>query len=264
MTADLSTKARPLGSNSASGLEAAYDRQAAEYDAMRYERGEGPFFDQLEGQLLCEALSPRAGIHILDLPTGTGRSALALARAGAHVTAVDISAKMLCQAERKARRESLSSIKFLKASAFELPFEDNRFDAVSSFKFFHLLDEADKQKALSEMRRVLKPGGRLVAEFNSPFYGGVFAFYRYYFRKKRPGQMRKKCLFPGQVGPYFDGMNIVGRIGVKLPFAGAISRVSGQRAMLWLNRGIGRVPVLRQFCYCLLIVAEKPQEVISQ
>ena len=95
-------------------------------------------------------------------------------------------------------------------------------------------------------------------EFNSQFYGGVLAFYRYYFRKAKPGGMRQKCLFPDQVASMFEGLTVRRRIGVKLPFAGVLGRVVGGRAVASLDRLAGRLPGVRYLSYAILIEAEKP------
>jgi hypothetical protein len=110
------------------------------------------------------------------------------------------------------------------------------------------------------MTRVTKVGGKVVIEFNSPFYGGVLAFYRYYFRKRTPGGMREKCLFPDQVPELFAGLKVRRKLGLKLPFAGTLSRVLGYRALAGLNRVVGAIPGVRYVTYAILIEAEKVGE----
>jgi hypothetical protein len=106
---------------------------------------------------------------------------------------------------------------------------------------------------------VLKPGCPLIVEFNSPFYGGVLAAFRYYAgTKKHLGGMRKKCLFPDQVSGLFRGLRIARRCGVKLPCAGAVAGVLGTRLTEAINLWFGRVPGLRYLSYAIIIEARKP------
>jgi ubiquinone/menaquinone biosynthesis C-methylase UbiE len=241
----------------------AYNVAAADYDQTRYESPEGRFFNQLEIDVLCEWLKPGPGTRLLELPAGTGRLAIPLATTGATVVGGDISENMLRVAHGKKTTHQVSSAHFAQVNGLGLPFADGTFDAVTSFKFFHLVPNGLKRQFIEEMARVTKPGGRVVIEFNSPYYGGVLAFYRYYFRKRKPGGMREKCLFPDQIQGLFAGLTVRRRLGVKLPFAGAMARVFGYRTMAALNRIVGAVPVARYMAYAILIEAEKPQGSIS-
>ena len=235
----------------------AYNSAAALYDAERYESTEGKFFNEFEIEILDEWLRPRPGLKVLELPAGTGRVAVPLAQKGATVIGGDISENMLRVAMDKKHREGARSAHFAQVNGLSLPFADGTFDAVTSFKFFHLVPDHLKRAFIEEMARVTKVGGRIVIEFNSPYYGGVLAFYRYYFRKRKAGGMRQKCLFPDQVPHLFAGMEVRRRFGVKLPLAGAISKVVGRRLTARLNRLVGSIPGLRYVTYAVLIEAVK-------
>jgi len=124
-----------------------------------------------------KAVAPKAGEKILDLAAGTGTSSAALAKSGADVTAADFSPGMIEVGRRKH-----PGITFVEADAMNLPFADNEFDAVTIS--FGLRNIEDPKKALSEMFRVLKPGGRLVVcEFSKPpraiFRAGYTAYMRF-------------------------------------------------------------------------------------
>jgi ubiquinone/menaquinone biosynthesis C-methylase UbiE len=238
----------------------AYNIAALDYDAARYESAEGRFFNDFEVEMLRDWLRPATGVKLLELPAGTGRIAIPLAAMGATVVGGDISENMLFVAMEKKRREGAEHAYFTQLNGLGLPFADETFDAVTSFKFFHLVPNELKGAFIQEMSRVTKVGGKLVLEFNSPFYGVVLAFCRYYFRKRKPGGMREKCLFPDQVPALFAGLTIRRRMGVKLPFAGALSRMLGYRAVAAMNRVVGSVPGLRYLTYAILIEAEKTQK----
>ena len=108
------------------------------------------------------AVAPVAGERVLDIAAGTGTSSAALQRRGARVVAVDFSPGMVAEGRRRHDK-----IDFIVADAEALPFGDDEFDAVTIS--FGLRNISDPRLALSEMYRVLKPGGRLViCEFSRP------------------------------------------------------------------------------------------------
>ena len=239
-------------------LRRSYDREAAQYDALRYDSGEGLFFANLELTLLKSWIPLGPGKKILDMPAGTGRLSTVLTRNGATVVGTDISRNMLIEADVKAKKQHTPRAHFVQGSGVQLPFADETFDAVASFKFFHLVPNERKPDFIRELTRVLKPGGSLIVEFNSPFYGVFLAAYRYYVRKRRPGGMRKKCLFPDQVAELFRGLTVTRQCGVKLPGSGTVARLIGVRTMEVVELWFGRIPGLRYFSYAIVIEARKP------
>ncbi|ALD62717.1 class I SAM-dependent methyltransferase [Glutamicibacter soli] len=113
-------------------------------------------------KITTEAIAPKPGERILDLAAGTGTSSVPLAKAGARVTACDMSHGMLAEG-----RKRYPELEFVYGDGHDLPFEDNTFDAVTISYGLRNID--DTEKALSELHRVTKPGGRIVvAEFSTP------------------------------------------------------------------------------------------------
>ncbi|HEU4658377.1 MAG TPA: methyltransferase domain-containing protein [Capillimicrobium sp.] len=107
-----------------------------------------------------------AGGRVIDVGTGTGALALRLASAGAAVTGVDGDEAVLALARRKPGAERVS---WSTGLATALPLEDASADRVVMSLLLHHLTDADKQRALEEARRVLRPGGRLhVADWGRP------------------------------------------------------------------------------------------------
>jgi SAM-dependent methyltransferase len=104
---------------------------------------------------LCEAAKATKGKRVLDVACGTGSLAREAARRGAEVVGLDRNAGMLAVARRLA-----PEIDWREGRAEDLPFGDGSFDVVASQ--FGLMFFEDRVKALAEMGRVLKPGGRLV------------------------------------------------------------------------------------------------------
>ncbi|MCK4880418.1 MAG: ubiquinone/menaquinone biosynthesis methyltransferase [Bacteroidales bacterium] len=120
-----------------------------------------------------ELLQNRPG-RVLDLCTGTGDFVLELAHQSAHasnevdLTGFDFSSDMLKEAQRKQsepqNRKRLPQIRFIEGDAGEMPFEDDHFDSMGiTFGIRNLVYEnSNASKHLSEMKRVLRPGGQLV------------------------------------------------------------------------------------------------------
>jgi trans-aconitate 2-methyltransferase len=109
------------------------------------------------GESLLELLAPRPGERILDLGCGTGHLTAKIADAGAAVLGIDSSPAMIEQA-----RQHYPNLHFELADARELALA-GPFDAIFSNAALHWIREADR--VVAGIRRVLRPGGRFVAEF---------------------------------------------------------------------------------------------------
>lgn len=116
------------------------------------------------------AAGVRPGTTLLDVACGTGLVALAAARlAGANgrVVAVDISPEMVSAVARRARAANLATVEAREMDAEDLRFDDESFDAVTCA--CGMMFVPDAPRALQQMRRVLRPGGRLaVAVWDEP------------------------------------------------------------------------------------------------
>jgi ubiquinone/menaquinone biosynthesis C-methylase UbiE len=114
-------------------------------------------------RLVERVVSPGAPTRVLDLGCGTGEMALAIARASRAVTliGVDGDAEVLRRAAAKAQAEGVE-LELHEALADRIPLADASVDCVVSTLVFHHLAPAAKRAALTEVRRVLAPGGKLL------------------------------------------------------------------------------------------------------
>ncbi|MET8651956.1 MULTISPECIES: demethylmenaquinone methyltransferase [Nocardia] len=125
-----------------------------------------------------KAVAPRPGERVLDLAAGTGISTLDLARSGAWCLAADFSKGMLAAGQFR-------DVPMVAADATALPFADDSFDAVTIS--YGLRNISDSPRALREMLRVTKPGGRLVVcEFSTPVVPVFKTVYMEYLMKALP------------------------------------------------------------------------------
>ncbi len=160
------------------GLPDAYDRMGA---VLSF--GQDPRWRRA----LIEAIDPQPGQRILDVATGTGLVAFALARRGASVTALDQSEQMLAGARARAAAQPAvaAAITFVQGEAEHLPFADQTFDALT---FTYLLRYVDDRAAtMRELTRVLKPGAKIaMVEFGVPASKPLRAAWRVHTRVGLP------------------------------------------------------------------------------
>jgi len=135
---------------------------AERFDALRFSGPIGRLLADTQEQQIAAFLAPVEGRRILDVGTGTGRAAIALAKRGAIVTGVDASAEMLAVAECRAR-EAGTRVTFARGDAHHLEFPDRAFDAVVCLRV--LMHTPDWRASLRELCRV--SSGRVVFDYPS-------------------------------------------------------------------------------------------------
>jgi demethylmenaquinone methyltransferase/2-methoxy-6-polyprenyl-1,4-benzoquinol methylase len=159
-----------------------FDDVAARYDLTNDVLSLGQ--DRRWRKLVVDAVGAGPGELVLDLAAGTGTSTAAFAERGASVVACDFSLGML-RVGRKRRPE----MPFVAGDALRLPFADDSFDAVSIS--FGLRNVNDVDRALAELHRVTKPGGRLVVcEFSHPTWVPFRTVYVEYLMRALPAVAR--------------------------------------------------------------------------
>jgi demethylmenaquinone methyltransferase/2-methoxy-6-polyprenyl-1,4-benzoquinol methylase len=147
-------------------VAAMFDRTAARYDLLNDLMTGG--LDRRWRRAVVHAVGARPGELVLDLAAGTGTSSVPFAEAGARTVACDFSLGMLREGvRRQGERAADRRLGFTAGDALRLPFGDASFDAVTIS--FGIRNVSDTAMALAEMRRVTKPGGRLlICEVSRP------------------------------------------------------------------------------------------------
>jgi demethylmenaquinone methyltransferase/2-methoxy-6-polyprenyl-1,4-benzoquinol methylase len=168
----------------AEGVQRMFDRIAPVYDAMNRVMTAG--LDRRWRRITIQQ-TVHPGDRTLDACCGTGDLAIGAHRAGAEVVGLDFSERMLERARRKA-----PDLEFVRGDVLALPFEDASFD--SAVVGFGVRNVEDLGACLAELRRVLRPGGRLgILEITRPT-GWPAPFYRVWFDRVVPLMGR---LLPG-------------------------------------------------------------------
>jgi demethylmenaquinone methyltransferase/2-methoxy-6-polyprenyl-1,4-benzoquinol methylase len=180
--------------------------------------------DKLWRRNAIQKLKPHKPKLILDIATGTGDFAIAAARIkNAIVIGIDISQGMLEVGQKKLEKRDLTeTIELLKADSENLPFDNDKFDA--AIVGFGVRNFENLKKGLTEINRVLKPGGVFyVLEFSKPVKSPYKQIYQFYFTKILPfiGRIISKnnnayTYLPESVNEFPDGelfLTILAEVG---------------------------------------------------
>jgi demethylmenaquinone methyltransferase/2-methoxy-6-polyprenyl-1,4-benzoquinol methylase len=175
-------------------VRAMFDRIAGVYDAMNSVMTAGMHHRWRRRAIDVARVGP--GSRVLDVATGTGDLAIEAQSRGAVVVGSDFSEGMLALARKKvdhprsgsraaALEGGAGSITFEQADALALPYEDDSFDAATVG--FGARNFADLQQGLSEMARVVRPGGRVVVlEITTPTRPPLSTFFSLWFDRVVP------------------------------------------------------------------------------
>lgn len=138
---------------------------------------------------VVELARPSAGDCALDIATGAGHTALAIAPHVARVVAYDLTPQMLAETARNAAARGLQNVETRQGAAEELPFDDASFDIVTVRQAPHHF--ADVRRAVGEMARVVKPKGRVViVDSTSPDNDDLDRQYNHIEKLRDPSHVR--------------------------------------------------------------------------
>lgn len=184
---------------------------------------------------VVNAVAPIPGDLVLDLAAGTGTSSLPFAARGAQVVACDFSLGMLSVGRRRC-----PELSFVAGDALRLPFRDDAFDAATIS--FGLRNTADPLEALTELRRVVRPGGRLVVcEFSHPSVAPLATAYTDYLMRALPAVARRMSSNPDAYVYLAESI----RAWPDQPSLAALMQRAGWRHVQWLNLTGGIVALHR-------------------
>jgi demethylmenaquinone methyltransferase / 2-methoxy-6-polyprenyl-1,4-benzoquinol methylase len=184
---------------------------------------------------VVKAVAPRPAERILDLAAGTGTSSQPFADAGAFVVPCDFSQGML-QVGKQAR----ARLPFVAGDGTRLPFQSNAFDAVTIS--FGLRNIVDPDAGLRELRRVTRPGGRLVVcEFSAPTWAPFRTVYTEYLMRALPPVARAVSSNPDAYVYLAESI----RAWPDQPALAARIEASGWHSCAWRNLSGGIVALHR-------------------
>jgi demethylmenaquinone methyltransferase / 2-methoxy-6-polyprenyl-1,4-benzoquinol methylase len=221
-------------------VAAMFDAIAGRYDLLNDILSMGQV--RLWRRTVARITGATPGERVLDLAAGTGTSTLTFTATGADAVACDFSLGMLQAGHAKIGRGPQGGghgrLGWAAGDALRLPFRDGAFDAVTIS--FGLRNVADTVAALAEMRRVTRPGGRLVVcEFSAITIAPVDMLYRRYLLHVLPAIARRTARHP-------EAYEYLAESIVDWPaqreLAGLI-RAAGWSAAKWRNLSLGAVAV---------------------
>ncbi|MBN2214680.1 MAG: bifunctional demethylmenaquinone methyltransferase/2-methoxy-6-polyprenyl-1,4-benzoquinol methylase UbiE [Bacteroidales bacterium] len=166
-------------------VKSMFNRIAYRYDLLNHLLSFGT--DRYWRKRAVGILKDKKGTHILDVATGTADLAIIAYKSlnPRKITGIDISEKMLEIGMKKVRKNKIDRIELLYGDSESMGFADNTFDAAMTA--FGIRNFENPGKGLSEIFRVLKPGGKLVVlEFSRPQKFPVRQLYGFYFRQILP------------------------------------------------------------------------------
>jgi len=195
-----------------------YDIEAHKYDYTRYRIGHGKLFYEISNRIAYKIIKSfvsdaQSEILVLDFATGTGKLAYVLrSNFPFKIIGLDISFNMLSKATSYGKKIK-NDIFWVNGDGLNMPFKDNTFDHIISFKFLHIMESKHHYNFLKELFRVLKPGGKLIMDCNNGFFG---LFLRLRNRKyRRPAS---RFYWPHHKYTIYRDFKIVRIVGEWFPF----------------------------------------------
>jgi len=223
-------------------VAAMFDGIAGRYDLMNDLLSAGQV--RIWRRAVARIIHAGAGTRVLDLAAGTGTSALSFTAAGADCVACDFSLGMLRAGQSRlaqhgtGRNPVAGSVGLVAGDALRLPFRDEAFDAVTIS--FGLRNVASPAAALAEMRRVTRPGGRLVVcEFSTITIAPLDMLYRRYLTNVLPAVARRTARNPEA---YTYLAESIADWPAQRELAGVIE-AAGWSAVRWRDLSLGVVAV---------------------
>jgi len=166
--------------------------EVSSYDDVRYKGPTNEYKQAVMAAAYRKMLGSLKGKRVLDVGCGTGRGVVDFADEATLTVGTDASLDMLSFAAKKA--SGSRGCCFSASYAQELPFRSESFDVVTSLNFLHLFNHENQRQMVSEMKRVLKPNGVLVLEFDNALHGLGLGLWKRWSGRERgslPGEIRQ-------------------------------------------------------------------------
>jgi ubiquinone/menaquinone biosynthesis C-methylase UbiE len=166
-------------------------QNASCYDKRRFGGRASDYKQTVMMNAIMKLIGPLEGKRVLDVGCGTGRGVVRFAQRATFAVGSDFSLDMLSHAVQKTVDNT--NCAFVRSVAQQLPFPDASFDVVTALNFLHLFKVETQRAMIAEMKRVTRPGGTVVLEFDNALHGLVVGPYKRWFRDERgslPGEIR--------------------------------------------------------------------------
>lgn len=158
-------------------------RSVSNYDEHRYVGPANEYKRRVTSNAYKKLIGPLAGKRILDVGCGTGRGVLDFVSSASLTVGADASLDMLTCARSKI--DPTAPVAFVRSYAQQLPFPDAFFDVATALNFLHLFSLDTQAAMITEMKRVVRPGGILVLEFDNALNGVVVGPYKRWSGRER-------------------------------------------------------------------------------
>ncbi len=193
-------------------------QDASKYDQRRFGNPASNYKQTVMMNAITRLTGSLEGKRVLDVGCGTGRGVVQFAKHASFVAGCDYSFDMLSYAVRKTQN---SHCRFVRSVAQQLPFADASFDVVTALNFLHLFGVETQRSMIAEMKRVVRPGGIIVLEFDNALHGLVVGLCKRYFGHETgslPSEIRKavgpNCRIASTCGAVFP---VVWRVMRRFP-----------------------------------------------
>ncbi len=236
----------------------AYDHHAAkDYDYSRYycgfrEKLFREFSNQLAFRIVRNLCRDRPDKYlILDFATGTGQKAQYInSIPEVQVVGLDVSFHMLSEAIHSYSRELDSPVLWVNGDGLQLPFKNNTFDHITSFKFLHIMENYYHYDFLIELQRILKPGGQLIMDCGNGFFHILNSI-----RLRKIWRRHSRFYWPHHRYTLYKDFHIVNIVGEWVFFTSFFWKLSPKFAVL-MNRLANYFP-FKYLCGKLVLFFQK-------
>jgi ubiquinone/menaquinone biosynthesis C-methylase UbiE len=174
------------------GVEKSDYRNVGNYDQKRYLGAANEYKKKITSNAYQHLIGPLNGKRILDVGCGTGRGVVDFVEVAHLTVGADASQDMLATAARKV--EGRSGVGLVRCYAQNLPFPTGYFDVVTSLNFLHLFSLQAQKEMIAEMKRVVRPGGVVILEFDNAIQGCGLGLIKRWSGRERgslPGETRQ-------------------------------------------------------------------------